>query len=189
MKITIVETEIQEAIRNHLHTIMTLKPGCVITMDFSATRGSDGLIAAIDISPPVAPLAPTYIAPAEQVVDQGSAAEAPVEAAAPVARVTRAYVRKNVVTGTNDAGETASLVNAPADVIGESEVDGLQEATSVETPKSAFSSARAEANAQPDGDGVEEVEGSQPLKRSIFANLSRPVNTPTAEADSQTAVA
>lgn len=51
MKITIVQREIEDAIRAYIHSQITVNEGMEITMDFTATRGDDGLIAAIDISP------------------------------------------------------------------------------------------------------------------------------------------
>lgn len=51
MKITIVQREIEEAVRSYIHSQIAVKEGMEITMDFTATRGEDGLTAAIDISP------------------------------------------------------------------------------------------------------------------------------------------
>lgn len=63
MKITIVQREIEEAVRDYINKQIAVQEGMEITMDFTATRGDDGLTAAIDISPaapaPVAGAAPT----------------------------------------------------------------------------------------------------------------------------------
>lgn len=51
LKIQIVQREIEEAVRDFIRKQITVKEGMEISMEFSATRGDDGLIAAIDISP------------------------------------------------------------------------------------------------------------------------------------------
>jgi len=51
MKIQIVQREIEEAIRAYIHSQINVKEGMEITMEFTSTRGDDGLVAAIDISP------------------------------------------------------------------------------------------------------------------------------------------
>lgn len=91
MKITIVQSEIEEAIRQYIHNQIAVKEGHAITMDFTATRGEDGLIAAIDISPIAGGSATASAAVVQQVTDrqETGAVEAPaarrVTRAAPVA--------------------------------------------------------------------------------------------------------
>lgn len=91
MKITIVQREIEDAIRAYIHSQITVNEGMEITMDFTATRGDDGLIAAIDISPakepepaPKATRAPraasVVAAPAPRVVQEQPTHAEPVEA-------------------------------------------------------------------------------------------------------------
>ena len=50
MKITLVESEIREAIQAYVLGHFNIKEGMQISMEFTATRGSDGLTASIDIS-------------------------------------------------------------------------------------------------------------------------------------------
>ena len=79
MKITIGQSEIEAAVKTYILSIMTLAEGANIDVDFSATRGPDGLTANINVLPPEV----TEKAKEEQVVltrepekATGSAAEA-----------------------------------------------------------------------------------------------------------------
>ena len=54
MRITIVESEIKEAIVGFVASQLTIKEGQEITVDFKATRGEDGATAEISITTPVA---------------------------------------------------------------------------------------------------------------------------------------
>jgi len=174
MKITIVESEIQEAIRAHIERQITVKEGMEITMEIRATRGEDGFIANIDISPIKAGAENVQAPAAEQV----TAPQAPVTetAAAPVVfrpRVTRKAAEAALAAEAE--AETEEDEVAPAVTLSP---EG--EAAVISAPKSLFGNnptvAISDEIAEPAEDGVEDVEGSQPLKRSIFAGLSRPVN-------------
>lgn len=52
MKITITEVEIREAVRQHILGIIQLKPGATVDIDFTSTRGADGIVATIEIVNP-----------------------------------------------------------------------------------------------------------------------------------------
>ena len=52
MKITIGQSEIEAAVKTYILSIMTLAEGANIDVDFSATRGPDGLTANINVLPP-----------------------------------------------------------------------------------------------------------------------------------------
>ena len=52
MKITIGQSEIESAVKTYILSIMTLAEGANIYVDFSATRGPDGLTANINVLPP-----------------------------------------------------------------------------------------------------------------------------------------
>ena len=52
MKITIGQSEIESAVKTYILSIMTLAEGANIDVDFSATRGPDGLTANINVLPP-----------------------------------------------------------------------------------------------------------------------------------------
>ena len=52
MKITIGQSEIESAVKTYILSIMTLAEGANIDVDFSVTRGPDGLTANINVLPP-----------------------------------------------------------------------------------------------------------------------------------------
>lgn len=52
MKITIGQSEIEAAVKTYILSIMTLAEGANIDVDFSATRGPEGLTANINVLPP-----------------------------------------------------------------------------------------------------------------------------------------
>ena len=151
MKIKIVQREIEEAVRDYIHKQIAVREGHEITMDFSATRGDDGLIADIDISP------------------TGTVASSPKSAAAPAEQVTvreTTVAPKQTVTrrlSTPAAVEPAVVEAAPTSVSTE------VEETVVETDvQSAYVADIPEK---------EEVPGEQPLRSSIFSGLRRPSNS------------
>src|SRR4051812_19268683 len=51
MKITIIQTEIETAIRNYIGEMFTIREGMQIDIDLSATRGPEGFIANINVVP------------------------------------------------------------------------------------------------------------------------------------------
>lgn len=51
MQIIIVQAEIEEAIRNHIQNLISIKDGMKIEIDLRATRGDAGFVANIDILP------------------------------------------------------------------------------------------------------------------------------------------
>lgn len=63
MQITLVQSEIEQALKNYINEQVNVKEGMEITIAFKATRGEEGNTAVIDIVPstvkPVAPATPT----------------------------------------------------------------------------------------------------------------------------------
>lgn len=164
MKITITQHEIEEAVRKHIHDLVAIKDGNEITMEFSATRGADGLTAFIDISPSAVE---KIAAPVEQT-------PAPTPT-----RVTRKAVEAAPAVTLSPEGEAAKVeVEEPARPAGSKSLFGKTPTTVVNDDVEAV----FDTPTEPAADGVEEVEGSQPLKRSIFANLGRPTNDAEAAA-------
>ena len=151
MKITIVQTEIEEAIRDFMRKQIAVQEGMVITMDLRATRGDEGFIANIDISPDTS---------TEQVLVRETPAPAQTEPLAVKPRVTK----------------PAAVVNKAAEPV-ETEVEA-------QTPTDEPAPVAAQTIADPEPDGIEEVEGAAPLaaKPSIFAGLRRPSSDEAAAA-------
>lgn len=65
MQITLVQTEIETAIRNYIHSQIVVKDGMKIDIILKATRGDEGTTAIIDITPENQATTPTpVVAPA-----------------------------------------------------------------------------------------------------------------------------
>lgn len=151
MKITIVQTEIEEAIRDFMRKQIAVQEGMVITMDLRATRGDEGFIANIDISPATS---------TEHVLVRETPAPAQTDPVVVKPRVTKPAA---VVTKAAEPAET--------------EVEA-------QTPTDEPAPVAAQTIADPEPDGIEEVEGAAPLaaKPSIFAGLRRPSSDEAAAA-------
>lgn len=157
MKITIVETEIHEAIRAHINSQIAVKAGHDITIELRATRGEEGFIANIDISPSKNAQAEQVMVPETQALTETTAPTKPN-------RITRAPKPQQTPV---EAQEWSEEVHPEI----------------TDSPFEADTAVSTETIGDPEPDGVEEVEGSQPLKaRSIFANLPRPTNDPATQA-------
>jgi hypothetical protein len=174
MKLTIVETEIQEAIRNHIQNIIAVKPGMAITMDFSATRGSDGLIANIDISPAKDDADPATIVQAKSSDEQVSVrartpevtpatAQEPTKAAAPPVTPRTGVFRRPAAEPVEPKADPEAEAVLTAEAAAEVEAETHHADATTTTVA-----------------GVEEeksdIEGDRPLARSIFSNLKRPTS-------------
>lgn len=68
MQIIIIQSEIEQAIRNHILAQINIKDGMRIDIDLSATRGAEGFKATIDIVPDAQPAAVKAEAPKAEVV-------------------------------------------------------------------------------------------------------------------------
>lgn len=66
MQITLVQNEIEQALKNYINDIMSVKEGMEITITMKATRGDEGNTAIIDIMP-IGSTAPVVTAPAKTV--------------------------------------------------------------------------------------------------------------------------
>lgn len=163
MKLQLVQREIEEGVRAYLRTIISVNDGMVIDMDFSATRGADGLIANIDIHPEGSESS----LPPQEAPTPAPAATPAKPAAAPRAAAPRPVLApKPVVVETQEALAAAvSQDDAPAiRTDPENRVDPSDLPTSEEANRDL------------------EVEGGAPLKPSIFgkagsstfAGLKRP---------------
>lgn len=158
LKISLVQTEIEEAVRAHIRSMISVREGMDINMVFSATRGEDGLTAAIDIVPAgttsaaVAPLA---------------AAAQPKPAERQVSSRPEARVEPTKVERAPSVFRRAAPQPAPEPEAGD-EGEGEDDASS-----------QAQAGEPEAEDAGEEVTAPKP---SIFSGLKRPSNR-TAEAE------
>jgi hypothetical protein len=149
MKITIVQLEIEEAIRQYVQSRIQVQDGMEITMDFTSTRGDDGLIAAIDISPAKAP--------AKGAKGTVTRAPATTAASASLAKV-----------------NGAAPATAQVEVVGATLGDEVVAETAAAAPSVFSKSAGVDASDEQDND---RPEAEQPLRPSIFGGLKRPSNS------------
>ncbi len=107
MQITIVQAEIETAIRNYIQEQIVVREGMKIDIDLRATRGDAGFMATIDIVPvSAAKPAPVAEKPAPATARQPKVVESPVAGTIATADLPNA--------GATATEETASA--APAEV-------------------------------------------------------------------------
>lgn len=164
MQIIIIQTEIEEAIRNHILGQIAIKDDQRIDIDLRATRGSDGFQAVIDI---VAESAPARAQSTDDKPEETAVVVPPKPAVSTKpARVAKATAPKAIqATDVSDV-----LPDAPV----EQEPDMSAEADAGEQPI-------AEEAPLEDGDqSVAEIaaEDTPPAtkKPSLFANMKKPDN-------------
>jgi hypothetical protein len=189
MQITIYQAEIEDAIRTHIHNVVSVKDGHEIKIDLKATRGDTGFQAIIDIEPVVTNGAkPMPTRPAQRVVAAAPAAPKPVITTADLKRMHEKEAAEEALA----EAEAAPEPEAPV------EEEALPEAAGVEEGEEAVPEAAPEAVPQeaqrmplrmpakaPDAAPARpatQVAGAQagaagaPSKR-LFAGFSRPSNS------------
>lgn len=185
MQITLVQSEIEQALTNYINDIMTVKDGMAISITLRATRGEEGTTAVIDILPlgqtPTPAPAPAPVAtPAVR-----RAAQAPVKKAeaapAPTPSPATTKVEPESTAGAEAAGpagdaqgagdSTGSDAGEPAFVAETTEGTLAQEVA--ESAGTDNGTEAAEATTEPPA-ATPEVATSKP--KSLFANLRKPSN-------------
>lgn len=154
MQITINQTEIETAIRNHILSQITVNNNMVIDIDLKATRGPEGYSAVINIRPDGEPTGGKPVeAPADQVADAKDAGDS-----TPVAETPKAEAPKAEAEKAEAPKEAANDTAAAEDTTGTK-------------PSIKFGRKQDEAPA-PAADAVP--------TRSIFAGMTKPNNAATA---------
>lgn len=164
MQITLIQSEIEEALTAYIHSQITVKEGQKITIELKATRGAEGTTAVIDIvadkggvAEPVRPAAnsgaskPATDKPKAEVKAKAEVKPEVVEDKPDTAEDTAAD--SNALDQATEAGDVANNGDASADDAGQSGEAGVADA------------GEAEAAADP-----------APAKKSLFAGLQRPKN-------------
>lgn len=122
MQITLVESEIKQALKNYINEQVNVKPGMEITVDIKATRGAEGNTAIIDIIK--AEPAPVVSKPSgARVIPQAKEEPKPVETVkedppfVPDAKETPAQASAPESSASTDgaAAETSNAANASAE--------------------------------------------------------------------------
>lgn len=170
MQIQLVQTEIEQALRNYINGLINIKEGTQINIDLSAGRGADGFKATIDIVA-LADQAQTAVKAETKPAEKEKAKSEPVEekqaskAADTKAAQTQASADAKPETQTNTGAATGSATDA-----------GNAEAAQPET--AATETAKAEpvqAEAASEAQATDGEQAAQPRK-SLFGGLTKPTN-------------
>jgi hypothetical protein len=172
MQIIIIQSEIEQAIRDYVNARLKVADGNEIIIDLAATRGDKGFTATIDI-----------------VAQSGQAAPAPTPAPAPAVDPAPAPTKKETKAESIQTASTASVKLVPkAEVVSqgkeEAPVDGMTD-TSAPTNTTSDTKAAGEpapADAAPSSTEAPAAAASSDTPpaspaRSLFAGLKKPVNS------------
>ena len=148
MQITLIQSEIEQALKNYINDIMSVKDGMEIEIQLKATRGEEGTTAIIDIVPQK-PKAPRGSRTSGEVPAKAE----PVKAAAAPAKVEA----------------------APAVAEAEPVVESVAEAEADDAEQVAEQAQEPEAQ-EPAPVEVEQAPAEEAPRKSLFAGLSKPQN-------------
>jgi hypothetical protein len=152
MQIILVQTEVEQALRNYVASRLTLAVGTTFSIDLAATRGANGITATIDlVEPGQTPPAATAPAPA------GKLAGVKPETAAKAPEVVSATQVAQAATATQE--QSAAPVAAAVEAQATAEVEQAAESTT------------SAATTVADGQAAEGA-----TTKSLFGNLGRPKN-------------
>ena len=154
MQITLVQSEIEQALTNHINGLINIKEGMEVKIDLSAGRGADGFKATIDIVPLVEVVQPTVVVKATKSETKPAAEEKQ-----PKPEPRKEKANSNQEKQTAEQTQISTGVGA--------------EAGSAQTA--------GDDNSVDDGEQTGEVEEEQqqeekPVRKSLFGALSKPVN-------------
>lgn len=169
MQITITQTEIETAIRNHVLALIAVRENMRVDIDLKATRGTEGFTAVIDITPEDGPKGgkPEEVSKPE-VKAATKAEKTETKAEAPKAEV---KVEEPVVEVVETEPEAEPVADEPV----------AEEATATKPLRAVFGK-KAEPVKEPE---VQAAEGQdnvpfdadpKPAVKKIFGGLSKPVN-------------
>lgn len=154
MQITLIQSEIEQALKNYINDIMSVKEGMEIEIQLKATRGEEGTTAIIDI-------VPLKTKPARPRATGEASGKSDAPRAASTAKSDPAPAQVQVEPAPQAQNE--SLAEAQAD-----DAEQVADATG-------DSDTAAEVVAEEAGQLPESPAG-EPGRQSLFAGLNRPKN-------------
>ena len=146
MQITLIQSEIEQALKNYINDIMSVKDGMEIEIQLKATRGEEGTTAIIDI----VPQKPKAVRGSRTSGEVPAKAE-PVKAAA-----------------------AAPVKAEPAQAVAEAEPEPVAE--SVAEAEADDAEQVAEQAQEPAPVEAEQAPAEEAPRKSLFAGLSKPQN-------------
>lgn len=181
MQITIVQAEMETAIRNHILSQIRVADGMEMSIKLVATRGDEGFKAIIDISPSETPASFGTLSTAVPM-QSSTAAPAPVAALAPVTTAPAAPVLRPVSFATAPAAvpppRTPAEVREMLAKEPEPEADeSMSQENQAEENSAGTSGGETQAaEGAQDSQNSEGTETPRPAARSLFKGLRKPVN-------------
>jgi len=171
MQIQLVQTEIEQALRNYINGLINIKEGTQINIDLSAGRGADGFKATIDIVA-LADQAQTAVKAETKPAEKEKAKSEPVEEKqASKAAETKAAQTQASAESKPEAQTQTGAATGSATVAGEeTATETAQTATADVTADVAQTEAAATETQSGEGE-----QAAQPRK-SLFGGLTKPVN-------------
>lgn len=168
MEIKLNQSEIEEAVRDHLNKIFALASGSTFAIDFQATRGPEGFIATISINPPKPD------EPKAELVDE----PIPVATTEAKPQTTASKPKRLVLDQKAKEPETVVQIVKEPDPVVDTEGDKppFNEGDAVAEGQPGFKGfAKDEAVADPVQEEV--VAESKPVRTSLFGGLGKPSNS------------
>lgn len=165
MQIILIQSEIEQSIKDYISKRLTVAEGTDIQIDLSATRGAEGIKAIIDLVPAT---------PVTHVLSVGSAKK--TSATPKLVNQADAPAAKEVAKAEHIKTPTVVVVSGPA-VVAEV-APAASEMTQDESEVEEADQDTTEATQPQAETEVEEVAAAPatPPVRSLFANLRKPVN-------------
>ena len=176
MEIKLNQSEIEEAVRDRLNKIFALASGSTFTIDFQATRGPEGFIATISINPP------KVDEPKAETVDEpvpATTTEAKTQVTQPKQKrlVLDNKPKEEQVKDPEPVVETTATSTAAPEVDVEDKPP-FNEGEETVTQVAGFKGfAKDEAVADPSAEAEPEKPVEQPVRKSLFGGLGKPVNS------------
>ena len=149
MQITLIQSEIEQALKNYINDIMSVKDGMEIEIQLKATRGEEGTTAIIDIVPQK-----PKVTRGSRTSGEIPAKPEPVKAAAPA---------------------KAEAAQAVAEAAPEPVAESVAEAEADDAEQVAEQAQEAEA-LEPAPVEAEQAPAEEAPRKSLFAGLSKPQN-------------
>ena len=156
MQITLVQSEIEQALTNHINGLINIKEGMEVKIDLSAGRGADGFKATIDIVPLVEVVQPAVVVKATKSETKPAAEEKQTKsdpkADKPASK--QAVVKAEQTQISTGVGAEAGSANLAGD---DNAADNGEQTGEVEVEE-------------------EQQQEEKPVRKSLFGALSKPVN-------------
>lgn len=164
MQMILIQTEIEEAIRDYINNQVNVREGMRIDIDLSATRGPEGFKATIDIVREDAPEAEPTTGLASAPTPSPTPAPAP--APAQVAKIRKAAPPKEATQPSVSKPVEINENATPDDVVADAQEEAAEEPA--EGPA---------LGGNPEDEAPAEDTPAPKPTRSLFGNLTKPVNS------------